>query len=98
MKYLKSFENRKKFNIGDYVVVKNSHYEGFLRRYVETTVTKIIKIDEPAYFVKYYNLPIGLKFQFFNNEDYFNEYDLRFATPDEIEKYELEKNANRYNL
>jgi len=40
--------------------------------------------------------PVGQ--EFFNNDPYINDDIVREATPEEIEQYELEKNANKYNL
>jgi len=111
MKYLKKFENVKKFKVGDYVVARNLNsitYDDDIKEYMESTVAEVIDVINNTYtenniFIKYSNAPEELS-------DYFNGIDggyiiyilsdngLRFATPEEIEKYELEKNANKYNL
>jgi len=112
MKYLKSFEKlyfqnkKQKFKIGDHVIAKNLNYVSDLKNYMENTVVQINNIISDGkfifnYCVKYNDLPIELyKYVDLNGSfsDNLNEDKLRFATPEEIKKYKLDKELNKYNL
>jgi len=108
MKYLKSFENKgeQKFKVGDYVVVKNinqyyNNYPYDLIEYMKNTVAIAGYVGRHYIHVEYYNVPIKFK-DYFDNynriDESFPEDDVRFATPEEIEDYKLEKKANKYNI
>lgn len=107
MKYLKTFEKiEQKFKVGDYVVAKNLMYDYELVHYMKKTVTQIVKIitagsTKISYIVKYNNPPIHLKEYFERDgsiDDNLDDHELRFATPEEIEKYKLDLISHKYNL
>ena len=99
-----------KFKVGDYVVAKNLTYDYELKHYMEKTVTQIDKIKNTdrdsirhkfRYYVEYYNPPIKFKsyFDTINSiTDILYDYELRFATPEEIEKYKFQQTIDKYNL
>ena len=109
MKYIKRFENiGNKFKVGDIVVV-NSQFrarnfkEDFVYNYdfldfIEKSPVKIFKIKDKMFFVDYnlYDKTVdedGISYYLFLYED-----ELRFATPEEVEQYEIDTNINKYNL
>jgi len=103
MKYLKTFENIKKFKIGDYVVAKELPYSGYIKEYMENTVAIIINIDSSNdIHIRYNNIPKEAEY-FCNDDDdffidFFSERELRFATLKEIEDYEIKENLKKYNI
>jgi len=111
MKYLKTFENIKKFKIGDYVVAINLNYITYdddIKEYMESIVAKVINVINNTYtenniFIKYSNQPEELS-DYFNSMDgdyiiyILSDNNLRFATPEEIEDYKMKENSNKYNL
>lgn len=83
MKYLKKYEYLNNYKIDNYVKIKYSSH-----------TFKIINIDHKwnyPYKLEYY--ADGLLFMNCKNEDI-----ERYATPSEIEKFELKKSINKYNL
>lgn len=84
MKHIQAYESLNNYKVGDYVLLKYSN--------------SIFKIIEIAY--KWSN-PYNLEY-YSNNKllsmNCRNEHIERYATPLEIEKYELEKTADKYNL
>ena len=105
MKYIKTFENKikpddwrlsigtptqnteKKLKTGDYVYVIDNY------RNIDNNVGIIIR----CYMIKQ-SSNRKYKISFIHDELTFYKDQLRLATPEEIEKYKLEKNANKYNL
>ena len=104
MKYLKTFEEieQTKFKIGDYVVPKDAPYPNDIKDYMENNVAKIINIDlRNDIHIRYNNVPKELEFYWNDDDcisDFFSERGLRFATPKEIEDYEMKEKSNKYNI
>lgn len=90
------------FKKGDFIFVMNyNSYDREFNYNVEHTITQIDRIEDNNYSTKYY-----LVYDFpgdFSREDYktvisVNKYQLRHATPEEIEQYKLDIEVNKYNL
>jgi hypothetical protein len=91
MKYLKTYDSFSSF-LHKYTKYKRNMY-------VLTTNGEICKIGAVDHGITdnyWMETPVGQ--EFFNNDPYINDDIVREATPEEIEQYELEKNANKYNL
>lgn len=100
IKYELNF-NKGKYEVGDYVVininkVKNSYEDFFssfdneeLNKYVYVKITDIINNGE---------FPLKIQTSLGSGTSVNKDEIERYMTPDEIEKYEIEKNANKYNL
>lgn len=87
MKYLKNFEKYKtqypiKFKVGDYVFCK-----WYGSAFKVTKIRKRVGRKPTSYFLD------GVYSSAIEDED-----DLRLATPEEIEEYELRKNVKNFNL
>lgn len=107
MKYLKKFENSRKYQIGDYIkpdidqIRRNngetdSRYDANYKDFPEKA--QIIDYDDRnnyPYSVKYNNNSCN-NAEICNNLSY-NEID-RFLTPEEIKDYELDIVSQSYNL
>lgn len=100
MKYIKKFENAKKprLRLGDYVTANDKYI---------TMLTSIKSFDSIEMYSK-----VGIvvkSFSFHNHARYsisylsghvqsFSKDELRLATPEEIEDYEIKKSEIKYNL
>lgn len=96
MKYLKTFEANsinwqfywqyKELKINDYIMINPYN----LTNYIEPCIIKELPnmINSSYYGEKITG----------NKEAFFREHIIRKMTPKEIEQFELEKNANKYNL
>jgi hypothetical protein len=82
MKHLKIFEKYSDFNVGDIVTTHKDIDDTFSNR----TGCIIIKYKDTYYFSD-------------EKDSFWLKYgEFRLATPEEIYKYELEQNTNKYNL
>lgn len=91
MKHLKYFENKKYFKVGDIVTIKDD-VRNFYRK--QTGEIKIENLN--GVYGLYYDY--GVIFNGNKEILHFMKTDIIPATPEEIEKYELEKDINKYNL
>lgn len=114
MKYIKKFETifdyENKFKIGDYVVILDVDKCGFrpdVKNFLKQTVGQVVEINDK--YIQFYhvmfNFPTYIAKKYYKDEDpkpmTFNENNLRLATPEEIEKFEiyvLNKETDKYNL
>ena len=96
---------------GDYVVGVNSRYINELKDYVENNAGLIYHIaDGPKYnhvpyiYVKYNKILSGESVtpgrlsKHEGDRLMFFEQELKYATPDQIEQYQLEEYSNKYNI
>lgn len=95
MKYLKTFENDElKFEIGDYVVIDNlippSNYKQKYKNDYEGIIGHIGQICEIS--LDWYSLNPSAPGGCWKKEN------LRFATPEEIENFELQRDLKNFNL
>jgi len=98
MKYIKTFENIKKYKIGD-IIVFNYTKCGVKEEYI----SEIFAIDDYPFMDKEnryeYKVKIGINAF---NEDIIawiiDSYIIRNATSEESEKFKLERDINKYNL
>ena len=112
MKHLKTFEENKeeviieqKYNEGDYVVPYKNRFYGNLFHYLSDKVSPIIRIGiddlidmECNYYLKF-DLTSELHTTYKNDGVFwFQEKELRPATPEEIGKYKFDQETNKYNL
>ena len=105
MKYLKTFENKNKFKVGDYVVVNNymlSKIDENLSYFLENTIGVINNIsstwENTYYEVKFVNIPIKILMYFYNKSLSLNSQEFRLATEKEIEELKLKNDVKKYNL
>lgn len=102
MKYLKRFENEEyEYNVGDIVQVKIADYDlnNDIMLIVNNNAGQIINIDDN-------NHPFIYKIDYvetFPNSDFSNinvksSEILRYSTQEEIDEFEIKKNARKYNL
>ena len=104
MKHLKTFESEIKYKIGDPVIctessetnnnLLNYFFSKNLGTYIglheeRDDVGKVIFEDIPSDIYSYFND---------SNFRYFRTGDIRKATPEEIEKFKIEKQAKKYNI
>ena len=84
MKYIKAYELLNNFNAGDYVVCINNYNA------IELEFKKVFKVI---------SVSSGI-IHFRNKGDYvgYKKERFRLASPDEIEKYEIELSTKKYNL
>jgi hypothetical protein len=113
MKYLKKFENINHYNVGDYVLVNyvtKSTTLSKLANFVNSSIGKIMFIDDKSLIVQYNNIPDKIK-HFFSDKTVGNNniknsvffWDKinaikRLATEEEIEKYKLDTIASKFNI
>ena len=90
MKYIKTYENMN-IKIGDYVKCINN--EGVS----SITVNKLYKLTNIIIDKKTYNNYYQFEDDIFADHSFKSTRFVK-ATPEEIEKYELEKQADKYNL
>jgi len=108
MKYIKTFESRKKvFKVGQYVISEYVPFKPDIKNFLENNIGQIIGIsknfgynDKPytAYNVKYTNIPSDLKWVFKNDIHDFYPENIRLATKEEIKKYKLYNITNKFNI
>jgi hypothetical protein len=103
------FDNfNKKFNLGDYVIagldvnksssIYHPNYTEY-EKFIETTPGILKTISHNYSAIKYYNIPKNIKSFFSMNGFIVLSYTpLRLATPEEIERLNIEINTNKYNL
>ena len=90
MKYIKTYESHKKINENDYVVIINTlSYEKIKKYDLGKVIEKNTKIFYTEYLVKIDHL--DFLFRFFDD-------DIRLATQEDIEEYEIEQSTNKYNI
>ena len=99
MKHLRKFENTKFPGIKDYVIYMNNiskdRTNESILQFLENSVG-LITYASPSYFeVKYNNIPENIKDWFSNGEISLAKETVRFATPTEIEHFEI---LNKYNI
>jgi hypothetical protein len=108
MKVNKFDSFNKKFNIGDYVIAGVNENDNDLifhpkyieyKKYMETTPGKLKTTIANYAVIKYYTIPENIK-SFFNDAGFaFLSYaPIRLATPEEIERLNIEIDANKYNI
>ena len=98
MKYIKTFENVKKYKIGDIIVFYCSRY-GTSEKYI----SEIFAIDDYPFSDKQnkYEYKVKIGINAFNEETIAWILDtniIRKATTKEAEKYELDRDTKKYNL
>ena len=92
MKYIKKFETTKNdFKIGDIVTVLDD-----VRNFYRKQTGEIVSYPKENG-VAYVDYEITFNYNS-KGPIYFMRNDIRQATAEEIEKYKLEKNINKYNL
>lgn len=106
MKIYKFNESYNKYNIGDYVVVKEDtinrrvrdFYENNIGQIIEPTKEMINQWDPPyQYYVKFKKIPDNIHIFFYKDTRPYNNKDILFASPDKkIVKTYL--TARKYNL
>jgi len=102
MKHIKTYENLRKYNPGDYIVIDLTNKD--LRNFLDTektiirgrysNVAKIEGLEDETQLTFIYKV-------IFSNDYHFNvslEEIERLATPEEIEKFNLENVIPKYNL
>lgn len=96
MKYLKLFEEKKEFNVGDYVVAE----DWLIRHLKEVHAFKAMKRmkDNVGVIIMGYTGSFNVSYLSDDDYDTFNQNELRFATPEEIEGYKEKENIIKYNL
>lgn len=105
----KIFENdnypvtSRNLRVGDYIILDRYWVDNDeLNDFISSNVGKIIKIrDKDWYMIEYVNTNMSnrIKEFFVNNTRNFLLPEIkRFATPEEIEKFETIKNLTKYNL
>jgi hypothetical protein len=96
MKYIRKFENIEFPTDGDYIFfINKNNGNGSLLRFLENNIG-IIKYTYPSYYeIKYKNIPSNIEAYFYNEKISLSKETVRFATPDEIEHYEI---LNKYNI
>ena len=108
MKYIKTFESRKKvFKVGQYVISEFVPFKTEIKNFLENNIGQIIGIsknfgfnDKPytAYNVKYTNIPLDLKWAFKNDIQDFYPENIRLATKEEMIRYKLDEITNKFNI
>lgn len=100
MKYIKKFENKEIFEIGDIVFYEVEHE--MFKDYFKNNPGEIVDYDflknADYYIIHFHNLPSSLNMN--NNNDVYIKMksNIRKANQEEIKKYKLTKNINKYNL
>jgi len=103
MKYIKTYEENKKYpkyNVGDYVLLSIKKIDKNNIKYgnddpisiPDDSLAQIVGID--------FNVDYPYTSKFYNNREFDlkpNEI-IRLLTPEEIEEFEMKKEANKYNL
>jgi hypothetical protein len=106
MKYLRKFEhNILKPKIGDYLICKEPAVDNDVAKFTSSNVGKFVMKSEDInypYILTFNNVPKEF-LAFFNigapNGRLFARSEfVRYATPEEIEEYELNNKSNKFNL
>lgn len=103
MKYLKTYEMLS-IKFGDYVVCNEIDSEPEITEFTSNNIGQYIGENEDGdgayqYNVRFENVPDNLQYYFATpNYRSFRESEIRLATPEEIVKFKILNNANKYNL
>ena len=99
MKYIKTYEDLREPNIGDYVIMTTTKNDKDLKDFLKKNIGNCVNIGEHGIYVEYYDIPSKLKDWFINNIRNFGiESIIRYATEKEIDKIKLEETERKYNL
>lgn len=97
MKYLKQFEKyNKKFKLGDFVIIISEYTSIYVgTKFKNGDICKVIDIISDSY-------GMGSEYILIENEngviEKYSKDRLKIATQKDIEKYEIKKSTNKYNI